>query len=260
MTVVTDDGETIHGYSWPPPATPAGGVGASASSPPVWLVVFHGNAGTREDRLPWLAWLRRTLGVGITIWDYRGYGGSTGQPSQRGLYLDGRAVARWCGRCASDDSGGVGSNTPCAPAEGAPPRNARCVLYGESIGSSVATWAATAHGSCFDGLVLHAPFTSVTDAGAANYWFLPVRWLSRHKFDTESFCRRLPRGLPKLVLHGTDDTIVPHALGARLHAALDEPKSFVSVQGAGHNDLPLFRTAYLGALGGFLKKVAGGSG
>lgn len=130
-----------------------------------WLIILHGNAGDRYDRLTWFHMLKESLGCGVVCFDYRGYGGSSGAPSQRGLYLDGEAVATWA------REGGV------------IPRGDRVVLYGESIGSSVATWMATKRR--FDGLVLQAPFTSIADAGQILYPFLPVKvrgrrfhWLS----------------------------------------------------------------------------------
>lgn len=152
VTVATPDGECLHGYAWPPSETP-GRLGCNLSR--VWLVVMHGNAGNRHPRMPWFAMLREQLGCGIICVDYRGYGGSTGEPSQAGLYADGEAVAEWVAK------------------SGVVPTGDKVVLYGESIGSSVVTHMATR--AVFDGLILHAPFTSVAEAGQLIYPFLPVK-------------------------------------------------------------------------------------
>jgi uncharacterized protein len=206
------------------------------SSPPrTWLVLMHGNAGTRFDRMPWYAMLRASLDVGIVCWDYRGYGGSSGSPSQKGFYADGDAVNAWL------DQGGV------IPAQD------RVCLYGESIGTSVCVHMATQRAAA--GLVLHAPPTSVADAGQDIYWFLPVKWLTSDKFPTIDFIRNVKRGTPKLVIHGTRDEIVPFEHGERLFRAMHEPKVFAPIQHAGHNDIPTFHEPYMNALRTFVESL-----
>jgi len=235
VEITTADGETLKAYAWAPLGAP-GLLGRPLGD--VWLVVMHGNAGTRYMRMGWFHMLRRQLGVGILAVDYRGYGGSTGAPSQAGLYADGEAVVAWL-------RGGAG---------GLVPADHRVVLYGESIGSSVCTWMATR--ARFDGLILHAPFTSVAEAGQMIYPILPVKWLMSERFDTMSFARDVAEGTPKLVLHGRLDNIVPFVLGARLYDRLAEPKKFVPIDGADHNNIPMFKREYLSSLASFLEGVA----
>jgi uncharacterized protein len=175
------------------------------------FVYFHGNGGSlrwREERF-------RDLihdGSGLVALSYRGYGGSSGRPTESGLIEDARAacafaVARY-------------------PAE-------RLVLWGESLGSALAiTLAADERVGC---LVLEAPFTSAVDVGAQHYWFVPVRLLLK-----DQFCSDLRIGkvkAPVLVVHGENDTVVPISLGERLYGLVRMPKRFVRVAGAGHSDL-----------------------
>jgi len=175
------------------------------------FVYFHGNGGSlrwREERF-------RDLiddGSGLVALSYRGYGGSSGRPTEKGLIEDAKAtyafaVARY-------------------PA-------GRLVLWGESLGSALAiALAADNRVGC---LVLEAPFTSAVDVGAQHYWFVPVRLLMRDQFRSD-LCIGKVRA-PVLVVHGENDTIVPIGLGERLYGLVRMPKRFVRVAGGGHNDL-----------------------
>jgi hypothetical protein len=175
------------------------------------FVYFHGNGGSlrwREERF-------RDLiddGSGLVALSYRGYGGSSGRPTEKGLIEDARAayafaVARY-------------------PA-------GRLVLWSESLGSALAiTLAADNPVGC---LVLEAPFTSAVDVGAQHYWFVPVRLLMKDQFRSDLCAGKVTA--PVLVVHGEDDLIVPMSFGKSLYGLIRAPKRFVSVAGAGHNDL-----------------------
>ena len=143
---------------------------------------------------------------------YRGYGGSSGRPTEAGLVADATAVydfalARY-------------------PAE-------RIVLWGESLGTGVAV--ALAAEKPVARIILESPFTSAVDIAAQLYWFVPVRWLMKDQFRSDLRVGKI--AVPVLVLHGERDTVVPIALGERLYALIDAPKRFVRFPGAGHNDL-----------------------
>jgi fermentation-respiration switch protein FrsA (DUF1100 family) len=177
---------------------------------PVFLY-FHGNGGSlrwRDERF-------RTLisdGSGLVALSYRGYGGSSGRPTETGLVEDAAtayafAIARY-------------------PAE-------RIVLWGESLGSALAL--AVAAEKPVGHLVLEAPFTSAADVGAQHYWFVPVRLLMKDQFRSDLRASKVTA--PVLVVHGENDTIVPMTLGKRLYSFIQAPKRFVRVAGAGHNDL-----------------------
>ena len=196
----TADGLTIEGWWYPPRE------GGPA------ILYLHGNAGhigSREGNA------RRLVdrGYGVLLAGYRGYGGNRGSPSEAGLIADGRA---WV---STLEALGV------APAD--------AILYGESLGSGVV--AALAQERTFAGVVLEAPYTSIVDIAAARYWFVPVRRLLRDRFDT---LQRIPTvKAPVLIVHGTEDAVIPVEHGARLFAAAAEPKRFGRLAGGGHSNL-----------------------
>ena len=177
---------------------------------PVFLY-FHGNGGSlrwREDRFRDLI----ADGSGLVALSYRGYGGSTGNPTEKGLIEDAEAAYAFS----------VAHYT----AE-------RLVLWGKSLGSALAlTLAAENPVGC---VVLEAPFTSAVDVGAQHYWFVPVRLLMKDQFRSDLCAGKVTA--PVLVVHGEDDLIVPMSFGKSLYGLIRAPKRFVSVAGAGHNDL-----------------------
>jgi fermentation-respiration switch protein FrsA (DUF1100 family) len=156
------------------------------------LIYFQGNGGAlvhRADRFQALT----ADGTGLVALSYRGYGGSTGSPSETGLIADGEAAYRFA--------------AARYPTE-------RIVLFGESLGSGVAVAVAAAHP--IGRLILQAPFTSAADVAATVYWFLPVRLLMKDPFYSD---RRIGKvKAPVLILHGARDRVVPIALGERLYA------------------------------------------
>ena len=143
---------------------------------------------------------------------YRGYGGSTGSPSETGLIADAQAAYAFA--------------TARVPPE-------RIVVWGESLGTGVAV--ALASTQRIGRLVLEAPFTSAADVGARVYWFLPVQLLMKDPFRSDERIGKVT--VPLLVLHGARDNVVPIALGERLFARANEPKRFVRFADGGHNDL-----------------------
>lgn len=175
------------------------------------VIYFQGNAGgldLRADRFRWLT----AEGVGLLALCYRGYGGSTGTPSEQGLILDARAAYDF-----------VRARDPAA----------RIVLWGESLGTAVAV--ALAAERDISGLILDAPFTSAADVGAAAYPFAPVRWLMKDPFRSDERIGRV--SAPLLVLHGERDAVVPIAYGERLFALAREPKRMVRFAQGGHVNL-----------------------
>jgi fermentation-respiration switch protein FrsA (DUF1100 family) len=150
--------------------------------------------------------------MGLVALSYRGYGGSTGSPTEAGLIAD--AAAAYAFAAAH------------YPAE-------RIVVWGESLGSGVAV--ALAATRKFGRLVLEAPFTSAADVGAGVYWFLPVRLLMKDPFHSDARIGKVTA--PLLILHGARDNVVPIALGERLYALANEPKRFVRFADGGHEDL-----------------------
>jgi len=154
-------------------------------------------------------------GTGLIALSYRGYAGSSGHPSERGLLLD--AAAAYAFAVSRYETG-------------------RMIAWGYSLGTGVAVALAADHP--FGGLILEAPYTSITDVAAAAFPFLPVRLLLKDRFASDT---RIPRvTAPLLVMHGTADATVPIAFGERLFDLAHEPKQFVRLVGARHDDLDNF--------------------
>lgn len=191
------------------------------------LLAFHGNGGHAGHRVEKF---EEMLGPerGVLLAEYRGYGGNPGRPSEAGLLADARSLLDWMAE------------------EGLSP--AGVVLYGESLGSGVATALAAetaAAGRPFAGLILESPFDALAAVAQHHYWYLPARPLVRDRFDSAARIGAVEA--PLLVLHAEADRVVPLRFGERLFAAAAEPKRFVRIgDGARHNDLyhlPAFRQA-----------------
>ncbi len=219
--LTADDGTRL--YAWHVVGHRADGESAKA------VLFFHGNAEPIHGRRDLHGLLQRA-GWDVLVVAYRGYPGSEGRPSQRGIARDARAL--WV-----HATGALG----IAPA--------RLVVHGKSLGGGVAAQLAVEARPA--ALVLESTFTSVADIAARQLPFLPVRALLRHRFDTAALAPRLD--LPLLVLHGDADPVIPVAHGRALAARLPDAR-YVEVAGAGHQEtLPVVdpdaRRAYLQLLG-----------
>lgn len=201
--LATADGETLHGWFVPAPQARA------------TVLFLHGNAGSIAHRLDWLPMFQR-LRLSALLFDYQGYGASTGRPSEAGTYAD--AEAAW--RHLTED-------------RRIPP--GRIVVLGESLGGAVAARLAARGRPA--ALVLHSAFTSAPDLAADLYPFLPARLLTRFDYDTLGAVKALH--CPLLVAHSPQDEIVPVAHGRRLYEAAAEPKQWLELAGS-HNDGFLF--------------------
>lgn len=189
-----DDDVTLHGWFVP-------GAGENV------LLFFHGNAGNISHRLDSIA-IFRSLGLSTLIVDYRGYGHSSGRISERGSYADARAAFRYLRDVRGIDPG-------------------RIVLFGRSLGSAVAIELATHERP--RALIAESCYTSLTDVGARHYRLLPVRLLSRIRYD--SVPRVAAIDCPKLFIHSRDDEVVPFTLARRLFEVAAEPKHFLEITG-----------------------------
>lgn len=198
----TDDGEKI--IVWHVPAKPGHPV----------VLYFHGNG----DFLAGFFGRFRDLiadGTGVVALSYRGYAGSSGHPSERGLKSDASAayaftVARYDAR--------------------------RIVAWGFSLGTGVAV--ALAADKPVGRLILEAPYTSTADVAASLFWFMPVRLVMRDQFRSDQRIGRVT--VPLLVMHGERDQAIPVRFGERLFALAHEPKQFVRFPEGGHENLQNF--------------------
>lgn len=216
VTIATRDGETLHGW-WMPVPNAKGTV-----------LFLHGNAGNISHRINYLAMFKR-LGYNMLLFDYRGYGQSSGVPSESGTYLDAQAAWRYLTETRS-----------IAPA--------RIVVFGESLGGAVAAWLAAQQKPGL--LALASTFTSVPDLAAKLYPFLPVRWISRFDYDTRKSLQSVT--CPVFIAHSPQDEIIPFEHGQQLFQAAPEPKQFLTLEG-GHNTGFIFmQPAWIKSLGAFL--------
>jgi len=174
------------------------------------LLFLHGNAGHIGYRMPLIRQFIQA-GLGILLLEYRGYGSNPGSPSEQGLYQDGRAAMQFL----LDQ--GVTAN--------------QIVLYGESLGTGVATKLASEYPvRC---VVLQSPFTSMTHLAHYHYpWLILKSW---DKFDSLSRMNQI--NAPLLVIHGKLDTIVPFTQGLEIYKQANQPKSLMTLDKFGHNDL-----------------------
>jgi fermentation-respiration switch protein FrsA (DUF1100 family) len=174
------------------------------------VLYFHGNGGSLRMRVDRFRDLTAD-GSGLVALSYRGYGGSSGAPTEAGLAADALAAYAF--------------TTARYPAE-------HIVLWGESLGSGVAV--ALAAEMPVGWLILQSPFTSAADVGAQGYWFVPVRLLMKDQFHSDLRIGKVTA--PVLVLHGERDDVVPIALAERLYSLINAPKRFVRFAQIGHND------------------------
>lgn len=185
----------------------------SPEDPVATLVWSHGNGGNIAGRVDVLRDLVAS-GLAVLAYDYRGYGKSDGRPSEAGLYADAAA--------AYDDIRRRG-----VPAE-------RIVAFGESLGGAVSIRLATERPCAAVAVV--STFTRIADVARVHYGALAT--MVGGRFDSRMRVGTL--GVPLFVAHGDRDEIVPYELGAALFAAAREPKRFLAVGGAGHNDVFAF--------------------
>jgi len=175
------------------------------------ILYFHGNGGALRFRV---TRFRRLIadGIGLVALEYRGYGGSGGNPSEQGLIADAQAAYHFA-------------------AGHYPPQ--QLVLWGESLGSGVAI--ALAADRPVGRVILEAPFTSAVALGARHYWYLPVRLLMKDQFRSDLRIGKVKA--PLMIMHGVNDRVVPYAMGEQLFELANKPKHFVRFLDGGHEDL-----------------------
>ncbi len=176
------------------------------------VVLFcHGNAGNMSNRLDSIL-VFHGLNLNVFLFDYRGYGQSEGRPSEEGMYLD--AAGAW--RYLTQEG------------ERFLPEN--IVLFGRSIGGSVATWLARSHP--VGNLIIESAFRSVPALAFRYLPFVPFRLIFRNRFDTEANLRAI--SCPLLVIHSREDEIVPFSHGQALYEGAHQPKTLLEISGP-HN-------------------------
>ncbi|HEX5671540.1 MAG TPA: alpha/beta fold hydrolase [Acidimicrobiia bacterium] len=215
VTISTSDGLVLTGWFLAPP------------TPIAAVLVLNGNAGNRADRAP-LAKALVDRGYEVLVFDYRGYGGNEGSPSEEGLALDAAAAVAALAEVATVD---------------------RLILLGESLGAAVA--ARLAVESPPTALVLRSPFPSLAAVAAVHYSYLPTRLLLRDHYDTLQPVSMIK--VPILVVAGSADSIVPTHLSRAVYEAASADAHWALIENANHNDPALsFGQPLLTAIDRFL--------
>jgi uncharacterized protein len=216
VTYATDDGLTLTAWLLP------------VDDPVSTVLVFPGNAGNRELRLPMARGLTER-GHAVLLVDYRGYGGNPGSPSEDGLLRDARAARDHLATRSDIEEASI-------------------AYLGESIGSGVAAGLTAQVPPA--ALVLRSPFPELADVGRSAYPFLPIRTLLRDRFPVVEDLATYDG--PVLVVAGDADRIVPTRLSRQVADAVDA--QLVEIEDAGHNDAALFTgSRYLDEVDAFLR-------
>ena len=201
MWIETDDGEVLHAWY------------CRAEKPIASALYFHGNTGNLThfvDVMPHFV----AAGIIVLIFDYRGFGRSSGIPTLHGVIDDGICAARFHEKLR--------------------PKGVPSMLYGYSLGGAIAAQVIRHHS--FDGFVLQSTFTTLPEIARAAFPKLPVHLIAGRIFDTMSVVRTLK--VPLLVLHGTDDETCPCWMAHKLYDACEAPwKRIHAVDGGMHKDL-----------------------
>jgi len=200
-SVATSDGERLQGWSLEPESTRA------------TVLYFHGNGGNLSVWEPILTGLARR-GFAVVAFDYRGYGASTGRPTEQGLYRDVEAVVERF--------------------RALPRRPLPVVYWGRSLGTAMAAYATTL--AAPDGVILESGFPDARSITRTSPVLAVLAVFSSYRFPTAEFMRRSAAPLPALVMHGDSDSVVPFELGRSLFARINERKTFMTIRGGDHND------------------------
>jgi fermentation-respiration switch protein FrsA (DUF1100 family) len=202
ITIDTSDGERLRAWLMTPP-------------PPhdarARILYFHGNGGNLSNWSPILTGIVRR-GYAVLAIDYRGYGLSTGRPTERGLYRDVDAVVA----------------RPWPEAHSTRP----LIYWGRSLGGAMAAYAATVRKP--DGVIIEAGFPSARAAVRASPVLAVLSLLASYRFPAGEYLNQA--NAPVLMLHGDRDSIIPFALGRELFEQVTAPKEFVAIPGGDHND------------------------
>lgn len=197
------DGTPLHGWYFPHP------------QPRAVCLFSHGNAGNLAIRTEQMLAYRDEVACSIFIYDYRGFGKSQGHPSEAGILADAQAANAWLAQRA-----GVPVN--------------QIVQIGESLGGGVAVQMAAATQA--RGLVLIGTFTSLPDAAAFRFPFVPTQWIMRNRLDSLSTVVKYPG--PLFQFHWQQDDVIPFWQGKKLHAAAPGPKEWLELPGTDHRIPP----------------------
>jgi fermentation-respiration switch protein FrsA (DUF1100 family) len=218
VSLSTPDNEVLHG--WYVPSIDSRGV----------VLFFHGNAGNISHRLDSVE-IFHELKLDVLIFDYRGYGQSTGKASEQGTYIDAQTAWDF-----------LVNKRGIAPE--------KIVIFGRSLGGAVASWLTVRTTPA--AVILESCFTSVPDMADHLYPFLPARAFTRLNYPVQENVKLASS--PLLVVHSQQDEIIPFDMGQAVFAAAPEPKEMLMISGDHNGGFLLNRNQYTAAIGRFLDR------
>ena len=217
VTLDTSDGERLRAWSMTP------------LNPRARVIYFHGNGGNLSNWAPILTTIVKR-GYAVFAIEYRGYGLSTGRPTERGLYrdVDATLAHAWTS-----------------------PASIPLIYWGRSLGGTMAAYAATVRRP--DGLILESAFPDSRAVVRESPVLVALSLFATYRFPTAAFVNRTT--MPVLQLHGDRDSVIPFAVGQDLFARIREPKTFVTIRGGDHNDVvPADPATYWNAIDGVVAR------
>ncbi len=218
VIVRTSDGISIHGWFVP------------HESPRATLLYLHGNAGNISGRVESIH-LLHTLGLSVYIIDYRGYGKSTGKPSEKGTYRDAEAAWNYLTEQREIPSDQI-------------------IIYGRSLGGAVAIWLAAHHTP--RALMVGSTFSTIRDIAEDLFPGFPARILSRIHYNSKKYIRQVR--CPVLIMHSREDDLIPFRHGKELYETAHEPKSFLELRGGHGESIVVSRAKYTEGIEQFLSR------
>jgi uncharacterized protein len=212
----SEDGKRLHGWYIP------------CQKPIACLLFCHGNGGNISYRTESLRQFN-SLNLNVFIFDYRGYGKSKGWLTEQGTYQDAQAAYQW-----------LKTKEPTLP----------LYIFGRSLGANIAVDLAAKVDAA--GLIYESGFNSVQDLGKEIFPFLPVRLITKYKYNALDKIKLI--NMPLMVIHSPDDEIAPFHHSKKAFDTAIEPKQFLQIAG-GHNDgFLLSEKEYLKELSTFINK------
>ena len=218
LFIDSEDGKKIHGWYVP------------ADSARATVIFCHGNAGNISHRLQTVE-LFNQLNLSVLIFDYQGYGKSEGSPTENGTYRD--AQAAWDYLINEKN---ISSD--------------KIIIYGRSLGGAIAAHLAKQNRA--KALMLESAFSSLSDLATKLYPYLPIKLISKFKYDTAEHIRQIK--LPVLIIHSPNDEIIPFEQGQKLYDLANEPKQFLEIRGPHNDSLNSSGKHYIDGIVAFLDK------
>ncbi|HKJ66982.1 MAG TPA: alpha/beta fold hydrolase [bacterium] len=218
VTIRTGDGKRIHGWFLP------------HESPRAVVLYLHGNAGNISDRVDSIR-LLHALRLSVYIIDYRGYGKSTGNPTETGTYRDAEAAWNYLTEHRKIPSDQIS-------------------IYGRSLGGAVAIWLAAHYTP--RALMVGSTFSNIRDIARDLFPGFPAVILSRIRYNSEKHIRQVQ--CPVLIMHSREDDLIPFRHGKNLYEAAHEPKSFLELRGGHGESIFVSRKEYMEGIERFLSR------